>query len=64
MMQNALKSLAQFVGAHKEDIVFVVNATTAVNSVLKSVPLKKVRDAYFKIDSRMCLQTTMHSMEG
>lgn len=39
-LAEARRRLAAFVGARTEDLVFVPNATTAVNAVLRSFPLK------------------------
>lgn len=41
LMGEAREALGSFVGAHPEDLVFVPNATTAVNSVLRSLPLRR-----------------------
>jgi len=40
LMIEARSALADFVGAAVEDLVFVANATTAVNAVLRSLPLQ------------------------
>ncbi|MCC6783346.1 MAG: aminotransferase class V-fold PLP-dependent enzyme [Planctomycetes bacterium] len=39
LLDSARGALAQFVGAQPDDLAFVVNATTGVNTVLRSVPL-------------------------
>jgi isopenicillin-N epimerase len=39
LLDSARGALAQFVGARPDDLAFVVNATTGVNTVLRSVPL-------------------------
>lgn len=40
MLDRARRSLAEFVGARAEDIAFVPNATTAVNTILRALDLK------------------------
>jgi isopenicillin-N epimerase len=40
LLDEARSVLAKFVGARATDLVFVSNATTAVNAVLRSVPLR------------------------
>src|SRR5450755_2912837 len=37
LWDDARRSLAQFVGADEEDLVFVTNATAGVNAVLRSL---------------------------
>src|SRR5947209_2604701 len=39
-LRNAAGKLARFVGAHGEDLVFVENATAAINAVLRSLDFK------------------------
>jgi len=39
MVRNSAAELAKFVGANKEDLVFVQNATTGINAVLRSLEL-------------------------
>jgi isopenicillin-N epimerase len=39
-LDRARKSLAKFVGAREKDLVFVPNATTAVNAVVRSLELR------------------------
>lgn len=41
MLENSRSVLADFTGVPVEDIVFVKNATTGVNTVLNSIPFKK-----------------------
>lgn len=41
LMDAARRALAAFVGSAPEDLVFVPNATAGVNSVLRSLPLKR-----------------------
>lgn len=38
-IENARKTLAEFLGADEQDLVLTVNITEAINSVLKSLPL-------------------------
>jgi isopenicillin-N epimerase len=40
MQQKAREKLAEFTGAHADDVVFVQNATTAVNTVFRSLKFK------------------------
>lgn len=40
-LEPARAEVAQFVGARPRDLVFVTNATTGVNAVLKSIPLRR-----------------------
>jgi isopenicillin-N epimerase len=40
-LEPARRALAKFVGASSRDVVFVTNATTGVNSVLRSLPLRR-----------------------
>jgi isopenicillin-N epimerase len=40
LMRNARESLAAFVGAHPNDLVYVPNATTGLNIVARSLPLQ------------------------
>lgn len=40
MLYNTKRALSQFIGANADDLVFVDNATSAVNIVLKSFPFK------------------------
>jgi isopenicillin-N epimerase len=40
-LEPARRALAKFVGASSRDVVFVTNATTGVNSVLRSLPLQR-----------------------
>lgn len=39
-LEPARQAVARFVGARAKDLVFVTNATTGVNAVLRSLPLK------------------------
>src|SRR5947208_3732268 len=38
-LREAARSVADFVGARAEDLVFVPNVTTGLNAVLRSIPL-------------------------
>ncbi|HEX5176540.1 MAG TPA: aminotransferase class V-fold PLP-dependent enzyme, partial [Chthoniobacteraceae bacterium] len=40
-LEPARAELARFIGARKQDLVFVTNATSGVNAVLRSFPLKR-----------------------
>ncbi|XP_035682693.1 probable L-cysteine desulfhydrase, chloroplastic [Branchiostoma floridae] len=40
LFQESVSALAEFVGAKKENLMFIQNPTTAVNSVLKSFPFQ------------------------
>jgi isopenicillin-N epimerase len=41
LWNDARRALAQFVGADRDDLVFVPNATTGVNTILRSFELKR-----------------------
>jgi isopenicillin-N epimerase len=40
-LEPARVELAQFIGARKQDVVFVTNATSGINAVLRSLPLQR-----------------------
>ena len=40
-LEPARRKLAEFVGAHSRDLVFVMNATTGVNAVVRSLKLRR-----------------------
>ncbi len=40
LLDDAIASLAQFLGTSRENLVFVANATTGVNTVLRSLSFK------------------------
>ena len=50
-IRAAASSLATFIGAEPEEVVFVVNATTGINSVIRSLDLQQG-------DSVLCLDLT------
>jgi isopenicillin-N epimerase len=51
LVRDAAASLASFIGAEPEEVVFVVNATTGINSVIRSLDLQQG-------DSVLCLDVT------
>jgi hypothetical protein len=51
IIRNAASSLASFIGAEPEEVVFVVNATTGINSVIRSLDIQQG-------DSVLCLDLT------
>jgi isopenicillin-N epimerase len=40
-LQESRKALGQYINAHEDDLVFVVNPSYAVNIIAKSFPLKE-----------------------